>query len=67
MKKISQFLNWRAFLLGILAIVAFVLILCESDEIFPLLASKVIGFSLAWLCLHLGKRWEFMTPADKAF
>lgn len=59
MKPYLQLLtNWRIDVLMVLAIVAFALILGECDDLSTLIASKLVGFGLAYGCYRLAQRWD---------
>lgn len=50
--------NWRIDLLMVLAIVALVLILGECEDLSTLLATKLVGFALAYGCYKLSQAWD---------
>lgn len=55
---IKPFLNWRINVLMALAIVAFVLILGECEGLSTLIATKFVGFALAYGCYKLFQAWD---------
>lgn len=59
MKPYLQLLtNWRIDLLMALATVALALILSECDKLSTLLATKVVGFTIAYGCHRLAQNWD---------
>lgn len=55
---LNLLLNWRIDALMLLATVAMLLILSESDVLSTLLATKVAGFALAYACYRLSQAWD---------
>lgn len=55
---LKLFLNWRIDVLMALAIVAFMLILGECEDISTLIATKLVGFGLAYGCYKLSQVWD---------
>ena len=57
-KYLIPFLNWRVLVLTLLSMVAFVLIMGETESLKVFLLIKVLGFALGYLCYRLGKYWD---------
>lgn len=51
-------LNWRIDLLMVLATVALALILCECEDLSILIATKLVGFAIAYGCHRLAQNWD---------
>lgn len=57
-KYIIPLLNWRVLVLATLAILAFILVIGETEDLTALLITKAAGFGLGWLCFRLGSHWD---------
>ncbi len=51
-------MNWRIDALMLLAVAAMLLIFSESEKLSVLIATKVVGFALAYGCWRLAQRWD---------
>lgn len=50
--------NWRTHVLTLLGLAAVVLLIGETDSIATLLATKPLGFLVAYLTYRLGRYWD---------
>ena len=57
-KYIIPLLNWRVLVLAALALVAFVLVVGEAEDITVLLLTKATGFAMGYACFRLGSHWD---------
>lgn len=57
-KYLIPLLNWRVLVLTLLSMVAFVLILGDTDDLTVFMFIKVLGFALGYLCYRLSKHWD---------
>lgn len=64
-KYLTPLLNWRVLVLMVLAMVAFMLILGETESITVLLSIKAIGFGLAYLTYRIGSYWGRLGLIDE--
>ena len=55
---LKLFINWRIDLLVLLAMVAMLLILSECEDLSTLIATKLVGFALAYGCYKLSQAWD---------
>ncbi len=56
------FANWRIDVITVLAMVALLLLMCDSDDFTALMLTKAAGLVLGWLAWRLGERWNDKMP-----
>lgn len=67
MKYISILLNWRIVAITLLAALALLLAMCDSDDVQVLLLTKAAAFILGYAVYRLGVRWNGRMPELGAF
>lgn len=63
----SIILNWRIDVITILAALALLLAMAESDDFLLLLLTKVAAVIIGYAVYRLAKRWEHRMPELKVF
>lgn len=57
-KYLIPFLNWRILVLNAIAMLAFLLLAGDTDDIIVFLFIKVLGFGCGYACYRLVERWD---------
>lgn len=57
-KYLLPLLNWRVLVLSLLAMMALVLILGDTDDLTVFMLIKPAGFGLGYLCYRLARHWD---------
>lgn len=57
-KYLLPLLNWRVLVLSLLAMMALVLILGDTDDLTVFMIIKTAGFGLGYLCYRLFRHWD---------
>ena len=64
-KFFKAYLNWRANVLAIMAMIAFLLIVSENESLLLFVLDKIAGFILGYLTFRLGKYWNSKGKIDE--
>jgi ABC-type uncharacterized transport system permease subunit len=67
MKYMSILLNWRIVAITLLAALALLLAMADSDDFLLLLLTKVAAVIIGYAVYRLAKRWERRMPELKVF
>lgn len=64
-KYLIPLLNWRVLVLTALAMLAFLLLAGETDDMTVFLFIKVLGIGCGYACYRLGNRWDKLGLIDE--